>query len=35
MQTITQPLWHTAWVFALAVACLIAEWALRRWRGLA
>lgn len=35
MQTITQPLWHAAWVFALAVACLLAEWALRRWRGLA
>jgi hypothetical protein len=28
------PLWHTAWVFTLAVLCLAGEWGLRRWRGL-
>ncbi|MBA4020226.1 MAG: hypothetical protein C0483_23950 [Pirellula sp.] len=28
------PLWHTPWVFALAIACLAGEWGLRRWRGL-
>ena len=29
-----QPLWHQSWVFLLAIACLTAEWGLRRWRGL-
>jgi Putative glutamine amidotransferase len=29
------PLWHQAWVFLLAIACLCGEWAIRRWRGLA
>jgi uncharacterized membrane protein len=29
------PLWHQAWVFSLAMACLCAEWGLRRWKGLA
>ena len=29
-----QPLWHQSWVFLLAIACLAAEWGLRRWRGL-
>ncbi len=29
------PLWHQAWVFCFAAACLIAEWGLRRWKGLA
>jgi uncharacterized membrane protein len=28
------PLWHRASVFLLAIACLITEWGLRRWRGL-
>ncbi len=28
------PLWHTPWMFFLAIGCLIAEWGLRRWRGL-
>jgi uncharacterized membrane protein len=31
----TRPLWHTPAVFFLALACLIAEWGLRRWKGLA
>ena len=28
------PLWHKAWVFLCARACFVAEWGLRRWRGL-
>ncbi len=28
------PLWQKPWLFLLAVACLIAEWGLRRWKGL-
>lgn len=28
------PLWHQAWVFVFAVACLVGEWGLRRWKGL-
>ena len=29
-----QPFWHQSWVFLLAIACLAAEWGLRRWKGL-
>jgi len=29
-----RPIWHTPWVFALAILCLTAEWGLRRWKGL-
>jgi uncharacterized membrane protein len=29
-----RPLWHQSWVFLLAIACLTAEWGLRRWKGL-
>lgn len=29
------PLWHQPAVFLLALACFIAEWGLRRWKGLA
>ncbi len=32
-QSIT-PLWHTWWMLAAALACLVGEWGLRRWRGL-
>ena len=28
------PLWHQWTVFAFAIACLVGEWGLRRWRGL-
>jgi hypothetical protein len=28
------PLWHQSWVFLLAIACLAAEWGLRRLKGL-
>jgi hypothetical protein len=30
----TYPLWHQWHVFLLAIACLVGEWGLRRWRGL-
>jgi hypothetical protein len=30
----TRPLWHTPWVFLFAVGCFVAEWGLRRWKGL-
>lgn len=29
------PLWHTPTVFLFALACFVAEWGLRRWKGLA
>jgi uncharacterized membrane protein len=29
-----QPAWHQSWVFLIAIACLAAEWGLRRWKGL-
>jgi hypothetical protein len=35
METWTFPLWHTPLVFLLAIACLSAEWGLRRLNGLA
>ena len=28
------PLWHQPWIFLLAIACLVGEWGLRRWKGL-
>jgi len=31
----TSPLWHQASVFLFALLCFVAEWGLRRWRGLA
>ena len=31
----TRPLWHTPWMFLFALACLVGEWGLRRWKGLA
>jgi hypothetical protein len=33
-ETWTSPLWHRSWAFLLVLACLIAEWGLRRTRGL-
>lgn len=35
METWVSPLWHRGWYFLLAVGCLVAEWGLRRWYGLA
>jgi hypothetical protein len=34
METWSEPLWHTPWIFLLAVACLCGEWAWRRTHGL-
>lgn len=34
MEACVQPLWHTPAFFALALGCLVAEWGLRRWKGL-
>jgi hypothetical protein len=34
VETWTYPLWHQWPVFVLALACLVAEWGLRRWKGL-
>ncbi len=34
METVTEPLWHTPWLFALALGALVAEWGLRRTKGL-
>lgn len=35
METWSQPLWHTPWVFLAALACLVAEWGWRRTHGMA
>lgn len=32
-ETRQRPLWHTPWMFALALFCFMGEWALRRWKG--
>jgi uncharacterized membrane protein len=34
MEATTYPLWHTPAVFAFALACLVTEWGLRRWKGM-
>ena len=34
-ETWVYPVWHRTWVMLLAIACLCAEWGLRRMRGLA
>ena len=31
----TTPFWHHPAVFLFALACFVAEWGLRRWKGLA
>jgi uncharacterized membrane protein len=28
------PLWQKPWLFLIAIACLIGEWGLRRWKGM-
>ncbi|MGH8020379.1 MAG: glutamine amidotransferase [Opitutaceae bacterium] len=30
----SQPVWHNAWVFLVALGCFASEWLWRRWRGL-
>ncbi|MFL3657071.1 MAG: hypothetical protein ACJ07L_03305, partial [Opitutales bacterium] len=34
-ETWSYPLWHNGWLFIAALSCFLAEWALRRKRGLA
>lgn len=34
-ETVTEPLWHTPWVFLIALAFFLGEWGLRRKFGLA
>lgn len=34
MESRTLPLWHTPWIFGLALGCFLVEWGVRRWRGL-
>ena len=34
MEAWTYPFWHTPGMFALALACFLAEWGLRRWKGM-
>ena len=34
MESSTYPLWHTPAVFAFALACLVGEWGVRRWKGM-
>ncbi|HRE79900.1 MAG TPA: glutamine amidotransferase, partial [Opitutaceae bacterium] len=34
METVARPIWHTPLLFGIALACLAAEWGLRRWKGL-
>lgn len=33
MDTSQRPLWHTPWIFLLALLFMIGEWAIRRWKG--
>jgi uncharacterized membrane protein len=35
MESTSLPLWHTPWMFLFALGCFVAEWGLRRWKGLA
>jgi uncharacterized membrane protein len=34
-ETWTRPLWHTPWLFVIALGCFVAEWGVRRWKGFA
>ena len=34
MEAWTAPAWHTPILFGFALACLVAEWGLRRWKGM-
>ena len=34
METWSYPAWHTPAMFAFALACLLTEWGLRRWKGM-
>ena len=34
MEAWTTPVWHTPLLFGFALACLVSEWGLRRWKGM-
>jgi uncharacterized membrane protein len=34
METWTDPLWHNPVVFLLVLGCFVAEWGIRRWKGM-
>ncbi|MEO6569487.1 MAG: glutamine amidotransferase, partial [Opitutaceae bacterium] len=34
METSLNPVWHTPTMFMFALACLLAEWGVRRWKGM-
>lgn len=34
METWSYPAWHTPLMFGFALACLLAEWGVRRWKGM-
>ncbi|GAB5559133.1 MAG: Ig-like domain-containing protein [Synoicihabitans sp.] len=34
-ETHARSLWHNGWVFVVVLSCFVAEWAWRRWKGLA
>jgi len=34
MESMSIPLWHTPAMFLFALACFVAEWGVRRWKGL-
>ncbi len=34
MESWSYPLWHTTTMFAFALACLLGEWGIRRWKGM-
>jgi hypothetical protein len=33
-ETWTEPLWHKPVVFLLVLCCFVAEWGIRRWKGM-
>ncbi|HAV65393.1 MAG TPA: hypothetical protein DCY13_23835, partial [Verrucomicrobiales bacterium] len=35
MESWSRPLWHSPWVFLVALACFVGEWGLRRRKGMA
>ncbi|MGZ8939553.1 MAG: glutamine amidotransferase, partial [Limisphaerales bacterium] len=35
IETYSYPLWHKPFIFIVALGCFIAEWGIRRWKGLA
>jgi hypothetical protein len=34
MESWSKPLWQEPVVFLFALACFVAEWGIRRWKGL-